>query len=246
MAKKKRKKKAAKTPPPRKAKRTAMVMPSPGRPSKTVIEAEMNEEDKLSFRRLRQMAGQDYATDIEEQKSVSELHRLHPYNTVSLVTMQQWSARDGWVEKRRNFFEMVRKRAEAKLGTALVQARFKQLNDLSSVKDVLLKKVITKAKKDALEAKSLEGVATAYLKTEMAIDMQREKLADAVIPEPAANLEESALPVVRPRLSQEEAAAAALTIVRMRREQMRAAMRPAEEGDEEEKKPHMRLIEGEK
>jgi len=243
---KKRKKKAAKAPPPRKAVRTPMQVPpgGPGRPPKSSIEYE---GDPTSYPYLRALAGEKYITDMD-QGSIADWQRTPLFQIIPLETMQRWSAQDGWVEKRRVFFDSIRKRAEAKLGTVLAQARFEQLKESRKVKDVAFNLIVKKGKKAVLEAKSMEGMINAYTKLIQVIDEQSEKLADMVLPEPAASLEgsDTMLPVVRPRLSQEEAAAAALTIVRMRREEMRAAMRSEEAEKKGEVAPHMRVIDGEK
>lgn len=246
MTKKKRKKKPAKTPPPKKAKRTPVKRKNAGQPPKTTVEYDA---DPNSYPYLRMMAGKDYATDMS-QRSIAELQRTPLYEIVPLDTMQRWSAQDGWVEKRRVFFDGVRKKAEEKLGTALAQSELEQLKKDQQILDDAFNRLVTKAKAKVLEANSWEGAVRAYVALAQMVTERRIRVADLVIPEPAASLQsqDHMLPVVRPRLSQEEAAAAALTIVRMRRDEMRAAMRSEEEAESgvEEKKPHMRLIEGKK
>jgi hypothetical protein len=242
---KKRKKKPAKKPPPkpRKAKRTP-VQRKDGRPTKASIEFE---EGSKSYAALRYSAGRYYATDADNMCSLLELSKLPMYSMVSLSALTRWCADDGWVERRRQFIENLNKKYESKLGTALVQARLNQLKKTEDVIDRVFKTLVTKAKDQVLEANSLEGAANAYARLCVVLDDQREKLADAVMPEPIAVQQQAQLPAVRPRLSMEESRAAALTIVRMRREETRAALRAEEaEKSEEEEKPHMRVIEGEK
>ena len=250
MPGKKRKKKPAKRPPSkqRKAKRTPVQKKKkknpPGRPTKASMEFE---EGSRSYAAIRYSAGRYYVTDADKMCSLDDMARMPMFSMVSRSTLAHWSAEDGWVERRRQFIDNLNKKYASKLGTALVQARLSALKKTEAVAERLFDALISKAKHQILEANSLEGAANAYARLCVVLDDQREKLADAVMPEPiAVQQTENMLPTVRPRLSLEESRAAALTIVRMRREEMRAAMRQSDAEKQGEEGPPMRVIEGEK
>ena len=256
MTKKKRKKKPAKRPPkpapePRKAKRVPIgkkakrtpIKDPGGRPTKTQV---LVPED--SFMDLRYAASKDYAYTFRDI-SIAELCRHPRYAHISPRTMERWCAEDGWVEMRRAFRDEYRKEMEKAIGTQIVQARLAYTKLGDELLDDSFKRLLTKDKKKLLEVKSREGLMRATVMLWDRTIAEKEKLADAIMPEPIAHQQsEHYTPAVQPQLTKEEAREAALTIVRMRREQIRARIKQemaAEQGEEPEK-PHMRVIDGEK
>jgi len=252
VTKKRKKKKPAKAPPPpqRKAKRTPMtakalrevIATKPGRPLQTSVE-----EEPASWPYLRYAAGRHYATDFENMCSVEDMTKIPMFSVVPEATLRYWCARDGWVERRKDFLESVRKKEEHVVGTALVQARIHQLAKTQDIMDKAYDLVMVRARKK-LAAHSMEGVMNAYARLCQLSDDQREKLATSLFPD-AAEGQPQTQPLstsMKPRLSVEEQRAAALVIVRMRREEIRAALRAEEDEKSGTETPHIRVVEGER
>lgn len=202
--------------------------------------------DDASVLGLRYAAGKDYACTFRDI-SVAELAQRPMYAGLDVRRMQYWCQQDGWVEHRRLFREDYRKAMEKAIGTQLVQTRLEYMKRGERGLNMLFGKLVPEDE-DAvpLEPTSLEGLANATRQFWDQVIKEKEKLADAIMPEPIVQEGERTLPSVRPQLSQAEARAAALTIVRMRREQVRAALKSEEEQVVEAEKPHMRVIDGEK
>lgn len=249
MSKKKRKKKPAKKPPKksapepqRKAKRVP-IKGERGQPTKTQVTF-----DDAHLVGLRYAAAKDYACTFKDV-SVAELCQRPMYAGISQRTMERWCTEDGWVEHRRAFREEYRKGIEKAIGTQLVQTRLEYMKRGEEALDRLFNKLVPKDEQDMMEPTSLESLVNATRQFWDKVIEEKEKLADAIMPEPiAVQQSENYVPAVRPQLSQSEARAAALTIVRMRRDQIRAALKAEEAATkgEEPEKPHMRVIDGEK
>lgn len=252
MSKKKRKKKAKKPPEPtdlafpvRKAFRVP-IKPKVGRPVSVDIEG-----DDATLLGLRYAAGRDYACTFRNL-SIEELAKRPMYveGGVNVKTMQYWCRVDGWVAHRRAFQEEYRSAIERALASQIVMTRKEYLDKGKQGLDLLFAKFLPEDPELQLEPTSLEALANATRQFWDKYIDEAEKLADTIVPESVAAQQqtETALPTVKPQLSQAEAKAAALTVVRMRREEQRAALRAkeAQEGTGEEEAPHMRVIQGEK
>lgn len=229
--------------PRRKARRTPITHTS-GVPIRTQIV-----HDDSSIMGLRYAAGKDYVCTFKDI-SVTELAQRPMYRAINVRRMQNWCAVDNWVERRRAWREEYRKAMERAIGTQLIQTRREYMKRAEDVLNMLFGKLLPEGEEGAvmLEPTSLESLTSATRQWWRELIEEKKELADAILPEPIAAQGADTTSIVKPELSQDETRAAALTIVRMRRDRMRAAVeaeRAKEEG-EEEQKPHMRVIDGEK
>lgn len=248
MAQKKRKRRPLKAPPkvkiepvaPRKAKRTPITTGSDQRVRTSIS------FDDGSVLGLRYAAGKDYICTFRDI-SVAELSEWPMYRRISIRNMENWCNADKWVERRRAWREEYRQAMEKAIGTELVRTRLKYMKRGEKVLGMLFDQLMPEGDDpELLQPTSLESMANATRQFWAKVVEEKEKLADAIMPEAVAMQPDKALPALKPQLSQEEARAAALTIVRMRREQIRAAMADDEKKEGADQKPHMRVIEGEK
>lgn len=248
MSDQKRKKKPAKRPPPevempppRKAVRVPMKRAS--KQPKTQI---VPDDTDTSLHGLRYAAGKDYVCTFKNV-SLQELCQRPMYRGIPERTMGYWCKADGWVERRRAFREEYRKALDKAIVSQLVQTRHHYMKKGEKTLEMLFDKLIPENEEFQLEPTSLEALANATRQWWDKLIEEKEKLADAIMPEPIVAQQEGTTSVVRPQLSQAEARAAALTVVRMRRDEIRASLKAQEaEQPAEEKKPHMRVIDGEK
>lgn len=195
---------------------------------------------------LRYAAGKDYICTFTNV-SIEELLERPMYRGIPQSTMGYWCKADGWVERRREFREQYRKAMDKAIVSQLVQTRYHYMKKGEKALEMLFGKLIPQEEDFQLEPTSLEALANATRQWWDKVIEEKEKLADAIMPEPIAAQQGDSAPTVRPQLSQAEARAAALTVVRMRRDEIRASLKAQEaEQPAEEKKPHMRVIDGEK
>lgn len=228
--------------PKRKARRTPITHNS-GVPLRTQIV-----HDDSSVLGLRYAAGRDYVCTFRDV-SVAELAQRPMYRGINVRRMQHWCGIDNWVEKRREWREEYRKAMERAIGTQLIQTRREYMKRAEGVLDMLMGKLLPEEEGAVmLEPSSLESLANATRQWWRELIEEKKELADAILPEPIAVQAADTTSIVKPELSQEETRAAAAVIVRMRRERMRAALEAnqAKKEGEEEQKPHMRVIDGEK
>jgi hypothetical protein len=188
-------------------------------------------------------AGMYYTTDLKGT-TIERLKRHPMWSKYSLPTLQMWSREDRWVERRRANMKRWQNAIEARIGTEVVKARMKDLEDMRGI----YQKMITKLKGKALKAKSYEGMVSALVKLADLMDGWSERLSKEFVPEAPLGGEDPGISVHRheakPTISPAEARVAAKAVMQERRQQLRLKQ-TQEEASEGEDKPSLVVVEGE-
>ncbi len=187
----------------------------------TVDAPEISENGEYSQRYLRYAAGLYFTTDIR-CGTIDQLQRHPVFQEVPLSTLYQWASRDKWIARREDLLNRWREMIEKKIGESIVQKRVKDLEKLERLFDVGFEQL----EKNAVEAKSWEGVAGALVKLMSLMDELREKIATQLNPAADMLMSPAASPVAQmaPKVTDDEARAAAKLIIQQRRAGIRAKM----------------------
>ena len=226
---------------PQEAKRKVQPRP-PRRPVKVAVPDEPKSTGgKLGTMALRRMAGNDYICSAEAI-TLTAMLKLPLYSSLSLTTLGNWSSKDRWVERRKEWSAAWAKKTEDALGTQYSQARIAEMKALERMQKALEKTSLRTTKKgDAtftLKPRSLEGFIRSRLDIGERLDALRSYVMD-LLPQhapselPAGNQEprlSSVHPNLRLRPTQDEALAMirALLDVRAAEQQRRMAVYEAE------------------
>jgi hypothetical protein len=143
--------------------------------------APMEQElEGISRERARFEAGIIYTTD-PDGLSVPDLRKDPRFADVPEATLYEWSKRDKWVERRKQVFEKIRQKAEAKIGSVLVKARMAEVEELMEVKDIAMTWI-----RAGLMPKSLEGLVKALID----LNTRREELSLSIMTEAMPGMQE--------------------------------------------------------
>lgn len=167
---------------------------------------------------LRQLAEVQYVTS-QEFISISELANDPKFRHLTQAILARWSALDGWVEKRQEYFARLKAQLEQKIGNSLVRAQYAQLRDM----DVLADDIKQRLRAGNIPVRSFEGLVKALLGVEEFRKTDRIRLASAMINEPLVGEAAPSSQVV-PDLSDEEARQVATEIMRLRQKKVRAKL----------------------
>lgn len=111
--------------------------------------------------------------------SIAQLANNEELGNVPLRTVSAWASKDRWVERRRRFAELVRRRVEKDIASEIVRRRVEMLKRLEKMHNDLLLKIETEMMEIPL--KSLEGGTTALLRLGDAIDKIRGDVRDVLV-----------------------------------------------------------------
>jgi hypothetical protein len=208
---------------PRKRKRRTPVAVNQGT-ALVRTQVDYSAVDPQGFAYCRMLAGEVYVHS-ELAVTVRELNKRPEFLHLRYELLEDWCARDGWVERRKALQEAVRKRVEASIATDLAQARIEQLRQLLAIREKFNGVGMSKNAKGEitfnLEPKSLEGWMSVLLKLDAHIDKLQgavasilpSQTASAVVPMGGGS---GLSPTLRPRLTEEESLELALKLRDMR------------------------------
>jgi hypothetical protein len=169
---------------------------------------------KRNFR-LRIDAGLAYMTH-PQGLTLDELAQDPRFARVSKRTLERWSSKDKWVERRQEFVAVWTARAKEKLGTNFMQRRLQELEELEEVGVRLLEAL----RNDETKPRTLEGVAKVFLDIGRRRDEIVTNVGNELVPGDGERRQVAAPPV--PALPPGEAAQLAKELLRIRRSALRA------------------------
>lgn len=164
---------------------------------------------------LRNLASLRYTTS-QEGISVQQLSKLEPFNLVSLVTLQRWSAEDSWVEARKAYHIGIKQRVESAIGNTMVRTRVAQLKTMTG----MFEDACGKLDSSDTRVGTYEGLLMVIIRLADQLDKMREKISSELVPSSGIGVSAEQRPL-KASLSEEEAREASKAVIRMRREQMR-------------------------
>lgn len=98
---------------------------------------------------------------------------------IPLSTVTKWAGQDRWVERRRRFTELVRRKVEKDIAAEIVRRRVETLKRLEKMHNDLVEKIEAEMMQTPL--KSLEGATMALLRLGDAIDKIRGDVRDLLV-----------------------------------------------------------------
>lgn len=247
---KKTKKKVTKKKTKRKPKR------NPVKKVKTSVEVPIvldNVPDKKGLGYIRWMAGQYYATSLN-QCSLVDMAEHPMFSAVHKSTLGTWSVNDKWTLRRQEFQDRIRSKVQNVIATELVKYRTKQLENLQSLFDKSLDKILKAVDKLSLDADNLPSYIRAITQLGDLLDKWRSSLGEVIAPSMSFESDDgtqvASLPM-KPQLTEGESRAAAKLLIKMRREAMQRKMEEAAAAKDKEEsdimdKPALRVVEGER
>lgn len=131
------KKPAPKKKPPRKKKRPVGIQLA----EKLDIQTSVPEPEDASRDFLRFTAETVYTTDLNGM-TVAQLASHPMFAAIPHSTLEKWSIKDKWGEKRRVILERWKTQIEARVGDELIQYRMKAIAKMAKIRDHLFKKLI--------------------------------------------------------------------------------------------------------
>lgn len=203
---------------------TTLVMPSEVEPAEP--------------RYLRLAAANTYITT--PGMSLADLLKHKDYaGVLTEGLIKRWSREDGWVEQRETYVERLQTHIQAKVGSDLANLRSAQILAFQNLYDQALAKIVAMFTSEALEFKSPEGALGAVTRMFIALDDQRAKLMEQVIPEVPRALETpmddgDLHQALVPKLAHDEAREVISMLLAKRRDKMRAELVAAGELTEED------------
>lgn len=189
---------------------------------KSSIEVVLPEDAHPSW--IRKQAGVYYVTDLIRRCTVKDMHNSGLFPGIPLDTLRKWATRDRWNEQRKAFEARYQHAIERQRGADLARERAKEMKRSQLLLDKMEKKLLGKKQP---EAKSYEGMVTAWVRLASHIEALRETQLDQAIllnpPQAQSDGEESGQEQTRqgPQLSAEEAREAARAILEVRRRRIR-------------------------
>lgn len=111
--------------------------------------------------------------------SFNQLANNPDLGNINQMTVNMWAKKDRWVERRRKFIELVRRRVERDIASQIVQRRVETLKRLEKMHHDLTEKI----EKEMLTVplKSLEGATMALLRLGDSIDKIRGDVRDVLV-----------------------------------------------------------------
>lgn len=166
---------------------------------------------------LRWLAGLHYATSLSST-SVAEMARTDPFTLVSEKTLEAWSRKDRWIEKRHQYRDQIAEKIRAKLGDEHVRHHIRMLKDMQGVYERVVELLHSD---DAPKPKSFESMLNSYTKLVLAIGEIRRDVIGFIAPRPELGTDrdgdsDSTAPHMVPEISEDEARIAAEAILRQR------------------------------
>ncbi len=155
--------------------------------------------------------------------------------------IKAWSRQDGWVAQREAYVERLQTHIQAKVGSDLANLRSAQILAFQNLYDKALEKIVLMfTTEEAVEFKSPEAALGSITRMFIALDDQRAKLMEQVIPEVPRALETpmdddgEMHQALVPKLAQDEAREVISLLLAKRRDKMRAELVAAGELTEED------------
>lgn len=186
--------------------------------------------DRGDPRYLRFAAAQTYITT--PGMALADLLKIPEFGEVlNESQVKRWSAEDHWVERRQEFVDKLQNHIQTKLGHELAHSRTEQIRAFQALYDKGLQKATQMAEKELLEVRSFETLMAALTRAFVALDDQKAKLMEQVVPEVPnvmnTPMEDDSVvhESIRPRLSHEEGRTIIQLLLTQRREKMRDQLR---------------------
>lgn len=199
--------------------------------SKTALirSADRKEVQTLTF--LRRLAELHYTT-TQGKVSLASMAATHPFNEVSLSTLEIWCNEDNWVRKRQDFFSAIADEIKAKIHGAVVASRVEELKSLDKLRQDIYGTLLPSPSDYEDEngvitpppVKSYEGLVSAFVKLSAFTDQLKDKVAAEIAPDSASSGGGSQV-----QLSDDDIKAAARAIVLDRQAKLAAKMREESE-----------------
>lgn len=178
----------------------------------TVEVLAVNDDDQPSKAWLKRMAELMYVT-TQSAVSVKKIHDMPEFKgRMHLITMGRWCREGRWLQKRDEYFTALQEKIKARVASATVQSRVKQLKLFEGMFLDVLEKLAES------EPGTYEGMVGAAIKLAKAMEDLRTLIAEEVVP--ASHLHMLGTvdgPTITPELTHGEARAAALAIIEERR-----------------------------
>lgn len=184
--------------------------------------------DDKSYKTLRWMAGQYYATNLN-QCSTADIHKHPVFAVIPKQTLEKWCTSDGWVEQRHIVQEKIKSKVSNALANEVVQMRSAQLKTMHAIFEDAIGNLLPKQDEDGNivlpnkpPVKSYEGLINAVTKLAGFLDDTRERLGEIIAPNISFEGESDVQVAigVKPKLTQGEARAAAKLLIEMRQADM--------------------------
>lgn len=214
-----------------------------GAPGKSSLEPPPQSETNQY---IRFAAGLYYTTHI--RGTTIEQMSKHPlYGRVSYSTLESWSKKDRWGERRQENMRRWREALESTIGSELLKARVKNLAKLRNIFDKVVEKLEAE---NPVEAKSYEGLVKALVSLADLIDGHQTKVGQELVPGvmavATAEASESGDPRITASLSSDEARMATKAILEDRRRKLRQKQMMESAAEEPQKPAKLEVINGQK
>ena len=207
-------------------------------PTTTLVMPSQVEVDEPKY--LRLAAANTYI--LTPGMSLADLLKHKDYaGVLTEGLIKRWSREDGWVERREAHVERLQTHIQAKVGSDLANLRSAQILAFQDLYDKALEKIVLMfTAEGGTEFKSPEAALGAITRMFVALDDQRAKLMEQVIPEVPRALEtpmddDTAMhQALVPKLAHDEAREVISMLLAKRRDKMRAELIAAGELTEED------------
>lgn len=151
---------------------------------------------------------------------------------LNLSTVYDWSRKDNWVEKRRAFMARLQDQIQRQILNEEVNIRTEQTRRFQFLYDKAMDKALEMAEEDILEVRSFEALLNALTRSYVALDDQRAKIMEQVIPEVPKAVENplndgSIHDSLKPQLSNDEARSVVMGLLESRRTKLRKDLKDA-------------------
>lgn len=130
-----------KRPAKKKAKAKKRAVSIQTRAPQVIPEQEIPDETNATKEFLRYAAGLHYTTDLNGI-TLAQLCEHPMFKTVSLKTMERWSVKDGWGDRRREVMERWRVQIEARVGNKLIQTKIALVEQMEKIQNHLFKRLV--------------------------------------------------------------------------------------------------------
>jgi hypothetical protein len=111
--------------------------------------------------------------------SIAQLADNPELGSIPMHTVTQWARQDRWVERRKRFGELVRRRVERSIAAEIVKRRLETLERLEKMHTELVTKI--ESEMLSVPLRSLEGATIALLRLGDAIDKIRGDVKDVLV-----------------------------------------------------------------
>lgn len=128
---------------------------------------------------LRMEAALTYMSD-PERGSIRKVHQDPRFSQLALSTLENWSRRDKWVERRQRFISTWAKHAYSKMGTVFVHERQADMELLKELQDMSMGRL--RSGEDPVPIKSLEGIIGALVRVSARKDEIGKSLVEDMLP----------------------------------------------------------------